>query len=303
MGKYLLISFLVLFSAGSIITGCFSNKNPGITIQSDIQQQNASESVESSMPNQNWEQKFLNNFYSINIDNMDIRTEADLPDALNESGWCLKLAEISTAHISAYGYMDGHFGYRGVLIVKDGIIHYFPDIYFSSPELVLPKIKWDEKRQILIMSSHNMTGTALSADELIVFLVNGINKIEYFSFTQVDLEQQIEQQITYSYNEENQEVNISHRYGDLLGSEHVSGIEGKKITGLNVLNMITFIPGQDTIVKIQIGLNVEGWMSPYYSDSPLVLSAPVQIKIVENEGQKSVEFTMGELSLDSSGSD
>lgn len=303
MGKHLLISLFILLSTGFIITGCFSNKNPKITTHSDIQQQNASGSVESSMADHDWEQKFINNFYSINIDNMDIKTEADLPDALNKSGWCLKLADISTSHISAYGYMDGHFGYRGVLIVKDGSIHYFPDIYYSSPELILPKIKWDEKRQILIMSSHNMTGTALSADELIVFLVNGINKIEYFSFTQADLEQQIAQQITFRYNEENQEVNISHRNGNLLGSEQVSGIEGKKITGLNVLNMITFIPGQDTIVKIQIGLNVEGWMSPYYSDSPLVLSAPVQIKIVENEGQNSVEFTFGELSLDSSGSD
>ena len=86
----------------------------------------------------NDEDKFIRDFNELNLDNISVKTQAELPDSLKNSDWCLEIAKIPEAGITAYGYVSDSFGYRGVLINKENMFYHFPDIYFTSPQLQLP---------------------------------------------------------------------------------------------------------------------------------------------------------------------
>lgn len=251
-------------------------------------------------PSQNQAEKdFSDKFQSIRLDTMKLTTEKELPNALTEGGWCLKLADVAAENIHVYGYVDDQFGCRGVLIDRNGVVSYFPDIYYSSPRLILPKIHWDQETQMLVMSCSSIAGTGLSEDQLSVFLCSDSQKIDNVTFKEADLNRQLEKQITFQYNKEEQKVYIRNKKGELLGSEKVSKEAGDKgLVGIDLLDMVTFTPGKVTKIQTQVGYNVAGWVTAYYTDTPLTLSAPVTIKPVTNGNQKTAEFQVGLLTSD-----
>lgn len=97
------------------------------------------------------EEQFILDFNRINLNSISIKSEAELPDSLEESGWCLEIANIPEAELGIYGYVSDDFGFRGILIDMADELYHFPDIYFSSPHLQLPKAYWDEKEELLTL--------------------------------------------------------------------------------------------------------------------------------------------------------
>lgn len=237
------------------------------------------------------EEQFILDFNRIDLNNISIKSEAELPDSLEESGWCLEISNIPEAELEIYGYVSDDFGFRGILIDMADELYHFPDIYFSSPQLQLPKVYWDEKEQLLILSCHNMTGTSLSADELIVIPLNDKDDVQAYSFSQKDLEDQLKKQLLYEYDDGGDSIKFYDNNGNLLGMQSTAGLDGRNITGLNVLNFISFTPGEETIVSVTVGLEVSGWMTPYYDTTSLTLKAPVQIKLSNTYA----EFEIGDL--------
>ena len=237
------------------------------------------------------EDQFILDFNRINLNSISVKSEAELPDSLEESGWCLEIANIPEAKLEIYGYVSDDFGFRGILIDMADELYHFPDIYFSSPQLQLPKAYWDEKEELLILSCHNMTGTSLSADELIVIPLNDKNHVQAYSFSQKDLEDQLKKQLLYEYDDGGDSIKLYDNNGNLLGVQNTANLEGRNITGLNVLNFVSFTPGEETIVSVTVGLEVSGWMTPYYDTTSLTLKAPVQIKLSNTYA----EFEIGDL--------
>lgn len=236
------------------------------------------------------EDKFIRDFNELDLNNISVKTQAELPDSLKDSGWCLEIANIPEANITIYGYISDGFGFRGVLINRENILYHFPDIYFTSPQLQLPKVSWNEDQQLLIMSCHNMTGTSLSADELIVFSFNDPEDVQSFSFSQKSLESQIKQNLSFRYDDTKQLIEFYDGNDRVLGTQSAADLEGKKVSGINVLNFTTFIPGKVTILSVTVGIEVEGWMTPYYDDTSLVVKAPVQIELSSRNNRTFVNF-------------
>lgn len=299
----IMAAILLLTGCGSKMTGSDLSTKEAQPTQSEQQEtvvrptgQPDTGPAEQKQSEEKAERDFADKFHSIRLETMKLTTEKELPEALTEGGRCLKLADIAEESIRVYGYVDDRFGCRGVFIDRKGILSYFPDIYYSSPSLILPVVYWDKEKQMLVMSCNNMTGTGLSADQLFVFLCSDSRKIDSAAFEEADLGRQLEKQITFQYDKKEKKVVVHNRKGDLLGSERVSDeIGDREITGLNLRDMVTFIPGKVTRIQIQVGYVVEGQASAYYTDAPMTLSAPVTVKTVADGEQSTAEFQVGSL--------
>ena len=83
-----------------------------------------------------------------------------------------------------------------------------------------------------------------------------------------------------------------------MAVQDISGIANETISGLNLSNLCTFdIHGAQVNLKVEPGLTVAGWMSPWYSDNPVTITAPVMVKSVQDSLGKKVKFDIGFLEV------
>lgn len=83
-------------------------------------------------------------------------------------------------------------------------------------------------------------------------------------------------------------VEILDLQGNVLAVQDISGIDSEKISGLNLSNLCTFdIHEAKVNLKLEPELIVDGWTSPWYSDYPVTIEAPVTVKYVpDGQGKK-----------------
>ncbi|MBO5094339.1 MAG: hypothetical protein J6C33_08290, partial [Lachnospiraceae bacterium] len=191
------------------------------------------------------------------------------------------------------GYISEAFGFRGVLIRRSDMLYRFPDVYFASPQLTFPKAYWNERKELLVMSLHNMTGTGVSADELIAFSFRDPGDVRSFSFSEESLERQIGQNLTFQYHDTEKIITFYDGDGNRLGTQDVSELEGERVVGISALGLMTFEPGSETILETTVGVIVDGWASPYYNDASLVLRAPVEIECSDTGEEPLISFRIG----------
>ena len=77
------------------------------------------------------------------------------------------IAEIPEKDIRVYGYNDDELNFEGVAVQIGENVHYY-DWTYTSSQLILPQVYWDEERQQLQLAMHVYTGTGASADRLYV---------------------------------------------------------------------------------------------------------------------------------------
>ena len=77
------------------------------------------------------------------------------------------IAEIPEKDIRVYGYNDDEINFEGVAVQIGENVHYY-DWTYTSSQLILPQVYWDEERQQLQLAMHVYTGTGASADRLYV---------------------------------------------------------------------------------------------------------------------------------------
>ena len=243
------------------------------------------------------ESGFKDRFNQVDLKNVKIITEKELPKALEEDGLCLKLGDIPEANIHIYGYIyDSEF--QGILIDKNGIVSRFPDICYMSPIQIMPQVGWDGEKELLYLSCRSKTGTSLDSDELYCFWSDTGGTMQAESFTEKDYLNQMEGRLQIHQSEEKKQMEILDLQGNVMAVQDISGIANETISGLNLSNLCTFdIHGAQVNLKVEPGLTVAGWMSPWYSDNPVTITAPVMVKSVQDSLGKKVKFDIGFLEV------
>ena len=243
------------------------------------------------------ESGFKDRFNQVDLKNVKIITEKELPEALEEDGLCLKLGELPEVNIHIYGYIYDS-GFQGILIDKNGIVSRFQDICYMSPIQIMPQAGWDGEKELLYLSCRSKTGTSLDSDELYCFWSDTGGTMQAKLFTEKDYLNQMEGRLQIHRSEEKNQVEILDSQGNVLTVQDISGIAGEKIRGLNLSSLCTFdIHEAKVNLKVEPGLIVDGWMSPWYSDNPVIITAPVTVDPVPDGQGKKVKFDIGLLEV------
>lgn len=90
-----------------------------------------------------------------------------LKDYISDWTKVVCIAEIPEKDIRVYGYNDDEINFEGVAVQIGENVHYY-DWTYTSSQLILPQVYWDEERQQLQLAMHVYTGTGASADRLYV---------------------------------------------------------------------------------------------------------------------------------------
>ncbi len=284
-------SFWVILTSvilGIVVTVCFFTsaksedaKDTGSVPEADMQSDEDSSAI-----------FFEDMFYQIDMNILDVKPWDEVLDPAQGDGHCVEIGSIPEAEIEVYGYVSEQFDKRGVFIRQNETIYQF-DINYTAPRLVIPKIGWDEAQKLLIMSCHNASGTGLAVDELFVISFQNPENVKLCSFSGDELNEQIENTLSYEYNETEQAVVFYDESGRELKKLDVSELQGEKVSGIDVSSMVSFYPGKETFLVVKAGVVVENWATPQWMEKDsMILRAPVSMT-VSNTGEEAVDFKLG----------
>lgn len=176
---------------------------------------------------------------------------------VSDTGGILCIGEIPEKDIRVYGYNDDEAGLKGVAVEIGEDVNYF-DWFYTSPQMILPKLYWDEARRQLQISCHVYTGTGASADELHVLQQYDTGTLTESRLCLEDYEALLEERIGWNHDEKTKELVLTDtETEEELGVVTVSKEYGEKVTGLE-LGMIS---------DFELGEKIYFCVSPgYYLD-------------------------------------
>lgn len=179
----------------------------------------------------------------------NIRFTGDITDI--DSILCI--GEIPKERIKVYGYNDEEAGLQGVAVEIGDDVNYF-DWFYTSPQMVLPDLYWDENRRQLQISCHVYTGTGVSADELHVLQQYDTGTLSESRFSLEDYTVYLEERIAYEFDEETRKLVLTDTgTGEELTAVMVPEEDGEKVTGLELGMLSDFELGERMYFRVSPG--------------------------------------------------
>lgn len=168
------------------------------------------------------------------------------------------IGEIPEQGIRLYGYNDEEVGGRGVALEIGEDIYYF-DWFYTSPQMILPALYWDEGQRQLQISCHVYTGTGVSADELHVLQQYDTGTLSESRFSLEDYEALLRERISWNFDEKTRKLVLTDAgSGEEVASVMVPEETGEKVTGLELGMISGFELGKEIYFRVSPGYYPDG---------------------------------------------
>lgn len=214
----------------------------------------------------------------------------ELPEKAGEEG-IVSLGKSPEGLFEMYGYYAPEGRYEGILL-RDlfGNTSYFPDIAYTSRELVPPRMLWDPEEDILLASFHTHTENEESADDLWAFMRWETGHLEAVPFDREECQKRLGERLSYEVKKEENTVTFFDQ-GSAAGTFSLEGFDGGQIAEADYMGRLTFLAGVSTFMEFVPGLSAEGMSGFWYPEKGSLL-AQISAERTGESGNETVDFTI-----------
>lgn len=206
------------------------------------------------------------------------------------------LSALSQNQFRIYGYVGPENLYKGIYILdRDGNMNSFPSISYTSPQLILPKIGWNQEQGILEASFHTMTGTSLSRDQFYAFLRYDTGHLEPYEFRAEDYEKQLSRRLSYKLDKEKNTVTF-YDESEKLASLPLDDLDSSRIRDVIYTDFVSFEPNQTVTMEFTPGFVMDGMAAPQYLEADVRLEAAIDVtRDSDSSGADVVKFHIRDI--------
>ena len=214
----------------------------------------------------------------------------ELPEKAGEEG-IVSLGKSPEGLFEMYGYYAPEGRYEGILL-RDlfGNTSYFPDIAYTSRELVPPRMLWDPEEDILLASFHTHTENGESADDLWAFMRWETGHLEAVPFDREECQKRLGERLSYEVKKEENTVTFFDQ-GSAAGTFSLEGFDGGQMAEADYTGRLTFLAGVSTFMEFVPGLSAEGMSGFWYPEKGSLL-AQISAERTGESGNETVDFTI-----------
>lgn len=194
------------------------------------------------------------------------------------------LAELPEEQIIIYGYNDTDYSERGILIRKGEEISRFDITYGTSPMALPPEIYWDSGKGQLQMKILGASGTGLMIWNLYIFEQTQDGPLRETMFQPDDYMSQLEQNISYEYDPDEQSVTL-YTQEHVLRKIDTSWAE-EPVMDIYWGTIVDFELGETIHMLFTPALQIGDWPSAQYAedaDLTAVVTYKQEFKITQIE--------------------
>ncbi len=215
-------------------------------------------------------------------------------ETLQKDSGAVLLGELPERECSIYGYAGPENEYQGIWIQdKEGQLHAFESVPYTSPQLEPPEFWWYEEQDILEAAFHTLTGTALSADQLFLFIHSEDGRLELMEFTKEECEKHLRERLTYEIEEEADRATFFD-YGREIAAVSLEGLDGN-IQDVVYTDFVRYRINGEVMMTFKPGFMLDGMATPQYSESPdWGMEAELWI-IRTDSGEEPVTIEIGDI--------
>ncbi len=217
----------------------------------------------------------------------------ELPEKRGTEG-IVSLGNSPEGMFEMYGYYDSEGRYGGILLLDLWEnTAYFPDIAYTSGELVPPRMLWDPEENILLASFRTRTENGESADDLWAFMRWETGHLEAVPFDREECEKRLKERLSYEVNTEENTAAFFDRER-LAGTFPLGSLDGRRITDAVYTGRLTFLAEDGSLMELVPGFLAEGTPGIQYLENGS-LQARISAERTGESGEETVRFTIFEM--------